>query len=347
MTSRLLASGVADAIPALWRGIDDRRRLRQVAALVPLVVAQVAADTASPAAAAWVVHSSLVSRTKMSVVKLGPPGREPVAVLKVPGSAQGALNQRRATRALADLLDETIGGLATLIPTTVLEGPVAGRDLVVESALPGVPADRAAPDGAARLATVARAACVIGELHSSTARRLMVGDPLLCRWVDDRVAVVATSTRRRGALGRLRHRLRSRWEGRMETVGRVHGDFWLGNVLLGEGGEVTGIVDWEWSGEQELPAHDIVYGLLENRMQSTGYELGQVVVGLLGGAGWAPGERAVLQAAGLTDEPGEPSAEVLLLVWLRQVAFNVIQDPGMARHPLWVHRNVDSVLRLL
>lgn len=133
----------------------------------------------------------------------------------------------------------------------------------------------------------------------------------------------------------------------METVGRVHGDYWLGNVLLGEGGEVTGIVDWEWSGEQELPAHDIVYGLLENRMQSTGHELGQVVVGLLGGAGWAPGERAVLQAAGLTDGPGEPSAEVLLLVWLRQVAFNVIQDPGMARHPLWVHRNVDSVLRLL
>ena len=39
--------------------------------------------------------------------------------------------------------------------------------------------------------------------------------------------------------------------------------------------------------------------------------------------------------------------DVLLLVWLRQVAANLVQAPRLARNPLWVLRNVVSVLRAL
>ena len=38
---------------------------------------------------------------------------------------------------------------------------------------------------------------------------------------------------------------------------------------------------------------------------------------------------------------------MLLLVWLRQVAANLVQSPGLAHNLLWVMRNVVSVLRVL
>ena len=38
---------------------------------------------------------------------------------------------------------------------------------------------------------------------------------------------------------------------------------------------------------------------------------------------------------------------MLLLVWLRQVAANLVQAPRLAHNPLWVLRNVVSVLRAL
>ena len=61
----------------------------------------------------------------------------------------------------------------------------------------------------------------------------------------------------------------------------------------------------------------------------------------------------LLAVAGLAGFLGEPVREgvvvagVLLLVWLRQVAANLVQSPGLAHNPLWVLRNVVSVLRAL
>ena len=37
----------------------------------------------------------------------------------------------------------------------------------------------------------------------------------------------------------------------------------------------------------------------------------------------------------------------ILLVWLRHVAYNLIQSPGDARNWVWTSRNIETVLRLL
>jgi hypothetical protein len=129
----------------------------------------------------------------------------------------------------------------------------------------------------------------------------------------------------------------------------VHGVYWLGNVLADpSSGAVTGIVDWEWAGDRELPAQDIVYCCLHHRMQAGGRELGDVVAELLDGAAWEPHEQAVLRTAGVIGEnQSTVEADLLLLVWLRQIAYNLIQDAGMARNFIWVRRNIDNVLRSL
>ncbi len=45
----------------------------------------------------------------------------------------------------------------------------------------------------------------------------------------------------------------------------VHGDFWLSNVLFDDAGKPAGLVDWEWSRPDGLPAFDalqLVFGTL-------------------------------------------------------------------------------------
>jgi hypothetical protein len=77
-------------------------------------------------------------------------------------------------------------------------------------------------------------------------------------------------------------------------------------------------------------------------------EFGDVVSALLDGAPWTAPEQAILEAGGVL-APGQARVdrEVLLLMWLRHVAFNLIQAPGDARNWVWTGRNIDPVLRLV
>ena len=179
-------------------------------------------------------------------------------------------------------------------------------------------------------------------LHARTAHRVVVDAALLHRWVDIRVDILARATRRREALDGLRRRLHAAWAGREVEVGWVHGDFWLGNVMVDPAtGVAAGIIDWEWAARDELPAQDLVYACVHARMRASGAELGDVVAEMLQRLVWDDAELALHRAAhapvGSAIDP-----DVLLLVWLRQVAANLVQSPGMVHNLLWVLRNVAS-----
>ena len=89
-----------------------------------------------------------------------------------------------------------------------------------------------------------------------------------------------------------------------------------------------------------------VRGFTEKVSGASGGELGDVVAEMLQRPVWEDAERALHRAAhapvGSAIDP-----DVLLLVWLRQVAANLVQSPGLAHNLLWVLRNVASVLLAL
>jgi hypothetical protein len=39
----------------------------------------------------------------------------------------------------------------------------------------------------------------------------------------------------------------------------AHGNFWLGNALFDERGELTGVIDWDCADNRSLPAVDLIY----------------------------------------------------------------------------------------
>jgi len=209
--------------------------------------------------------------------------------------------------------------------------------------MPGIAADTVA----SRCPVSVGAASAIAVLHARTGHPAVVDAALLRRWVDERIDILARATRRRDAIEALRGRLHAAWAAREVEIGWVHGDFWLGNVMVDPAtGVAAGIVDWEWAARDELPAQDLVYACVHSRMLASGGELGDVVAAMLQEPVWEDAERAMHSAAhapvGAAIDP-----DVLLLVWLRQVAANLVQAPGLAHNPLWVLRNVVSVLRAL
>jgi hypothetical protein len=181
-------------------------------------------------AASWVAGPVLVSSTRTAIVPLGPSGRPPVAMAKLPGTPGGATGQQREGRTLSVLAAKpAVGDFTRYLPLRLIDGYVGHQPFVVERAMPGVAGD--------------------------TVGAAVVDDALLRRWVDLRVDILARTTRRRAAVERLRRRLHAAWARRHVEIGWVHGDFWPGNVLVDpatvRGG---GIVDWEWAGADELPA---------------------------------------------------------------------------------------------
>lgn len=350
---RRASAGVSLVQARLKRTLDGRRRMAEAAALLPAVLSEVVA-AGTTGAEGWVLRTAHLSGTQVAVLMVGPEGEAPAAVVKVPSTPGGVASQRREAAAVAGLLAEPgLGDLARLVPRRLAEGEVGGVAYTVEQAVTGVEGRVLLGYPSMRPRVVAAAAAVAGALHEATAEATVVDASLLKAWVGDRVRLLEPATRNEVGLERLERQLRRAWEGRDVTVSWVHGDFWPANVIFDAGAEagtevvgeaealsVAGVIDWEWAAAWELPAQDVLYLLLHMRMLDQSRELGPVVASLLSGEAFGTAEQDLLEEAGVT-----PNRETLLLVWLRHVAYNLIQAPGEARNWIWTSRNVDTVLR--
>jgi aminoglycoside phosphotransferase len=247
--------------------------------------------------------------------------------------------------------DDRLASWSHRLPRFVAAGELRGRSYLVESALPGHPAELLAADPAMVPALLAVTLRVTAELHALSGRDVAVGAGELERWVDQPVEEVLRLLPGAHAswVGRTLRRLRDElWDvlaGRRMCVGWVHGDLWLGNVLVSDDCAVTGLVDWDQAGEDEPGMHDLVHLLLYTRRTAERRELGDVVSELLARRSWPPAELRLVADVASWDS-GLPVRAAVLLSWLRHVA-RIAGQPNHASNPLWRRRNVVAVIRAL
>ena len=347
-------STIAPLVVGARNLIVDPRRSTAIRARsrTALAVLRAAGVVESPG---WIVGRVRWSDTNVAVAPIGPPGEPPRLVVKWPPSGDALASLRKQNDNLVRLhADERLSGWSSLVPVFLFEGEADGFSFFVESAVPGINADRLRGDEAMHHRSLEAAAEAIAGLHARTGVRRPVGDAMLAAWIDRPVRTLSNLIAPRGegraavrALEVLGQELRAAFAGRHLSIGWIHGDYWLGNVLASaDGSQVTGIVDWDLASPDQPQLLDPVHLILMARRSFSGNEFGDVVRGFLRDDSLDPAERSALAASGaveLTD-----SAEIRRAVqfaWLRHVGIFAAGIDGS--NPRWVRRNIEAVLSAL
>ena len=224
-----------------------------------------------------------------------------------------------------------------LVPTVLAAGTSSGLAYVVERALPGRPAAA----GRRPIATLdlGRAAEAIAMLHTATARRIEVGEQLIDEWVSSRLARVEALALRadpdgpwRAVIDRLNRLMLDDIGGRTMTVATIHGDYWADNLLVGDDGVVTGIVDWDSAGWEELPLHDPVHLVLRSQAATWSMPLGRIVRDMIDGRPWSASMERIVEPV----RDGLDDRAVMLLYWLRAVTGSAERHPEAASEVRWI-----------
>lgn len=324
-----------------WRRLRSREDGRAITSM---------AELAAPGRG-WVVQRSLITLHEQSVRIVGPAGGQPEAILRCASGRTGQDSLARHARALRELgAAQKLGVWRRLIPRVLATHELRGRSYLVESWLPGSTMESQLRAGAGPDRLIGAAVAAIMPLHSATAQADRVDQALIDELLERPLACLRATVagprhpRRRNRLERLGAELRTRLIGLRLVTGRIHGDLWPGNLLIGEDHAATGIVDWERDSIRQLRELDLLQLLIATRMIVDGCELGRVIVELRHHPGWRPYERAAAEALHDCGNP-LPEDTLVLLTWLQQLAANLEKSTRYAHSPLWVRRNVDPVLR--
>lgn len=273
------------------------------------------------------------------------------AVLRVPWTPQG---KRAVLRHAAALLAvhgrDELGSARALVPDVLSAELDGSMPWLLERRLPGTPANAVVDSvGVDRLHHAVTAA--LQPVYADTVRSVVVDDDLLLEWVDrplDRICRAGPRRRRRAAhvagVERMRDDLHERLAGRSVACSFVHGDLWLGNVLVDpRSADVTALLDWDQSHEPGVPCVDVAHLLLTTRSVELRRPLGRVVLDGIRDATWSDRDRAVLaRLPGGLDEM-DPKTTILL-AWIRH-ASGLLEKSGLYdRSVLWRAQNTDLVL---
>jgi hypothetical protein len=330
-------------------------RLARAAALA-VQVAGLDAESPLCSARRVVVSAAGMTSTDVAVVAVAASGEPPSVIVKLPMNDKAAVRLELEVAALQSLHgDPRLGRWRQLLPRPLATGTFRGQRYHVATALAGRGAAGCLRSLQAPRELVRAAADVIAVLHRVTAVGVH-GDSTLARgWVDSHLAElephIGRDRRLRLASARLSDELHETLESGSYTASRIHGDYWLGNVLLASPATrretVAGIVDWDASSRYELPLHDLLHLVFYTRSLLTRRDLGSIVSEQLHRGEW-PGEvRLLLDRSAIWYDGGTLSPRhALLLYWLRHVAIHIRQqaEPAGWRFKFWHRRNVLSVL---
>jgi aminoglycoside phosphotransferase (APT) family kinase protein len=236
--------------------------------------------------------------------------------------------------------DPRLGPWAQLVPRTLGAGDVDGLHFVLESRLPGADFRRLPEAELDRVIPLALE--TIADLYARTRTVAPLDSATVDRWVREPAAQVRAVVRgtHRDALDALQAQLVDGLSGRAVARCWAHGDYNQTNVLV-DRGRVTGIVDWTEAEPDGLVGADAVTLLAFERILG-GTELGPVMLEWLADPSPVAGVVATMQRAGAGEELDVRT--VLLLTWLRHVGGNLAHSTRYAANPIWMHRNVRTVL---
>jgi aminoglycoside phosphotransferase (APT) family kinase protein len=348
--------GLLDHLQRL-RGLRaNRRRASRARAVVPTILANIAAAVDEVEPGTWRTHTMLHTLSDVTVLTAGPTGQPFRALIKIAetdAAAEGLDWQRRTLTALHG--DERVGDWRALLPHVLDSGETEGTAYLVENRLVGTSLEHALARPAAQQTALRAAADAVGRLHRATSIEGTVGAEILDRWVREPmhalgdVAGDARGTRSTLAgLAALSDQLHTTLEDQPVTLSWVHGDYAPNNILTGPDGQISGIVDWEFAHPEDFPSLDIVTLLLTARMFTRRQELGRVVCDLLATPTWTDSEAPLV--AGAHDAracAAIGTASVVLLCWLRHVNWMLTRCTRYADSGLWIHANVLTVLDAL
>ena len=218
-----------------------------------------------PRAAGGIVVSMYRTSPKAVLVLVGEDGA-PSALVKVARDVTGEPAIRAEHDALRRLAGSGGNWLARHVPAPIACDRVAGRLVLAQSYLDGVPMTFRyyTPGHTRSRARVERdfadAGRWLGRFQEETAAgRGSLDDEAIERfvrepiaryregigWSDDEEALFTAVRRRAEAL-----------RGTALPLADRHGDFWMGNLMVTRDG-LSGVVDWELSGSATLPADDL------------------------------------------------------------------------------------------
>lgn len=177
-----------------------------------------------------------------TIVIAGPSLRDSSdVVIRLPSNYKGESLSQINAQALSAM--ETTP-LASIVPKLIDQGVLAGRPFFVESRCPGFEVY----SGTKGLAQMVQSACRdMSALHlHSTVRSVMTAgefgdyvDPFFSDiecYVDSEVVI---------RMQALKSELCKRMDGKTVSLGLLHGDFKLGNILFSETGEFSALIDWD------------------------------------------------------------------------------------------------------
>lgn len=198
---------------------------------------------------------------KITILLFAPDGVYPKRVAKVPTTAEAATSVAREAVTLGRLDAASMGAIGVTIPRLVEVAEHSGLPVMVTRGLPGTAMliHYHSWRHTSRPASVAKDLDMAGAWLAEFQERTAGDEADLADMVDG----VSSALRRRFDGDPMLHSdlaqmadLEARLSGPQVARTVVHGDFWLGNVLV-DHGRVSGVVDWERARDDGLPVHDL------------------------------------------------------------------------------------------
>jgi aminoglycoside phosphotransferase (APT) family kinase protein len=293
----------------------------------------------------------LPTELDLVVASLARPGTQPTAVIKLAATEGATASIEHEAAALMALhADDRLRSWVSILPSIVATGRTDGLAYFVEDFIAGNSARDLAADPGTRPALVTAAAEAVAPLHALTASATTVDAASVDRWVHDPFADLVRLLAGSQSAGReprcriVAAQLEADLLGRPVEESWIHGDYWLGNLLVRDGA-LAGIVDWGQAEQDALPALDMLHLVLTARVLSHDQPFGATVLTALADPEWSEAESVVLRPWTTGPSGSRPSLRTLiLLAWLRHVASNARKSYRYRRSELWMGQNVDEVL---